>query len=298
MGWYYGYRPYVSVGQRRAKAARYAATLAKQEKRQLTPISIAGRAIASSFWGQAWCTNLESYSDFDNRLPRGRTYVRNGSVIDLQIEKGKVRAIVSGSEIYNVTIGIKTLSRPLWKKIKSDTGQSILSLMDLLQGRFDQAVMQRLCQKAGGLFPQPAEIDMACSCPDWAGMCKHIAAVLYGVGARLDTTPELLFMLRSVDHLELVHQATAADNLNRSLDSSAQGLAGSNLEELFGIELDQAAKPAAKPRRFRRAKADSPDAKHLAVAEVNSKSPQAKKPATAKKSKSLGKPKRQVSKAR
>lgn len=240
MSWgYYSFRPYVPVARRRANAAAYAARLAKKEKRTLVPVTLAGRTIAASFWGKAWCENLERYSDFENRLPRGRTYVRNGSVVDLQIERGKVRAIVSGSEIYRVTIAIKTLPAIAWSRIKKDCARSIDSLIDLLQGRFDQGIMQRLSQRDGGLFPQPKEIDMDCTCPDWAGMCKHVAATLYGVGARLDSAPELLFTLRDVDHLELISQAVDADNLNQALDSqTGAALAGADLGEIFGIDLD------------------------------------------------------------
>ncbi len=253
MSWYRQWRPYVPVHKRRAQAATYADRLAKKERRTLTPIRIEGRAIARSFWGQAWCDNLERYSDFANRLPRGRTYVRNGSVIDLQIERGKVKAIVSGSDIYHVTVQIKTLPPAMWKRIRLDCASSIHSLIDLLQGRFDQGVMRRLTQPSGGLFPQPGEIGMECTCPDWAGMCKHLAAVLYGVGARLDAAPELLFTLRNVDHLELIAEAVAAENLERSLAADTDGaLAGSNLSEMFGIDLESAAAPPAKPRRARR----------------------------------------------
>src|SRR6516165_2714205 len=98
---WFGFRPYVPVAQRRAQAAR---EVAKRQKKGQTvsPVVIEGRAIATTFWGKAWCDNLESYSDFANRLPRGRTYVRNGSVIDLQITPGQIKALVSGSEIYKV----------------------------------------------------------------------------------------------------------------------------------------------------------------------------------------------------
>src|SRR5258708_6518956 len=98
MGWYYGFKPYVSVAQRQAKAKREMARLAKKGQK-IEPIQIEGRKIADSFWGKAWCDNLESYSDFSNRLPRGRTYVRNGSVVNLHIEPGTVTAHVSGSEL-------------------------------------------------------------------------------------------------------------------------------------------------------------------------------------------------------
>ena len=248
---YGGFAPYVSVAARRAEAARHAQKLAKQG-RELAPIIIAGRAMATTYWGKAWCDNLEAYSDYANRLPRGRTYARNGSIIDLQIKKAKIEAIVSGSQIYTISISIETLAKTSWTRLKSECSQSIASLIDLLQGRFDTGVMQRLAHPTEGLFPHPKEIKMKCSCPDSAGLCKHLAAVLYGVGNRLDTSPELLFTLRNVDHLELVSQAVADVNLDRTLSVGADNsLAGSDLGEIFGIDLD-VSKPA--PKKSVRAK--------------------------------------------
>jgi uncharacterized Zn finger protein len=249
MAWYGGgygdWAPYVPVAQRKANAVKHAAAAAKKEKRAVSPVEIQGKKIAQSFWGQSWCENLERYSDFANRLPRGRTYVRNGSVVDLQIKRGEVQAIVAGSEVYRVTISIKTLDQASWKRIKQDCSRSIESLIDLLRGKFDQGIMQRLTEKDKGLFPKPKEIEMECSCPDWAGVCKHVAAVMYGVGARLDASPEMLFLLRDVDHLELISQAATADNLEQSLTGKSDGgLAGSDLGELFGIELDSSATAA------------------------------------------------------
>ncbi len=239
MSWYYGWRPYVPVHVRRRRAQAYAAKLAKKEKRELCPVMVDGRQIAHSFWGRAWCDNLERYSDFENRLPRGRTYVRNGSVIDVQIKTGQVHALVSGSEIYKVKIQIKTLHSRIWERVKSDCANAIGSLIDLLQGRFDEGVMRRLTKPKQGMFPQPEEIKMSCSCPDWAVLCKHVAAVLYGIGARLDHDPELLFTLRGVDHLELIEQAVAADSLDRSLGTEVDHtLAANELGEVFGIEID------------------------------------------------------------
>ena len=278
MSWYGQWKPYVPVAKRRAQAAQYAARLAKKEKRQLAPVKIDGRAIARTFWGQAWCENLEAYSDFANRLPRGCTYVRNGSVIDLQIARGKVNAIVSGSKIYDVTINIKTLGKPAWQRIRSDCSRSIHSVLDLLQGKFDAAVMQRLTEPKIGLFPQPREIEMDCSCPDWAGMCKHVAAVLYGVGARLDVAPELLFTLRNVDHLELIGAAVAAENLDRALAADAGALAGSDLGEMFGIELETTAgAAAAKPRRAKRSKPASAAGENVSPPTARRPKPRAKR---------------------
>src|SRR6266849_6411371 len=236
--WRRGYRPYVRSAERRAKAARELTRLAKKGHRA-SPIVVGGRAITTTFWGKAWCDNLESYSDFANRLPRGRTYVRNGSVIDLQIETGRVKALVSGSDIYKVRIDINTLAVAVWKRVKKVCAQGIDSLLDLLQGRFDEGVMRRLTDPKDGLFPHPDEIDLDCSCPDWAVLCKHVAAVLYGIGARLDAVPELLFTLRGVDHTELIGQAVSADNLEQSLGgATSNDLAREDLGEIFGIEID------------------------------------------------------------
>jgi uncharacterized Zn finger protein len=238
MWWREQWRPYVPVAARRAKADAYAKDLAKKEKRTLCPVRIEGRKIAKSFWGVAWCDNLEAYSDFENRMPRGRTYVRNGSVIDLQIERGKIKALVSGSEVYSVTVEIVTLPAAIWVQVKDDCAQSIDSLLDLLAGRFDTGIMARLTRLEDGLFPKPIEIKLKCSCPDWATMCKHCAAVLYGVGARLDTAPELLFTLRGVDHTELIGQAVSAKNLDRSLQGQTESaLPSGDLGEIFGIDL-------------------------------------------------------------
>ena len=165
---------------------------------------IEGRKIAKSFWGKSWCSNLERYSDFASRLPRGRSYVRNGLVVDLQIAAGKVAALVSGSELYESTITIAPVRATRWKAICRDCSGSIDSLVELLQGRLAKGVMDRVCREGDGLFPAPGEIKLSCSCPDWADMCKHVAAVLYGVGARLDEQPQLLFVLRGVDENELI----------------------------------------------------------------------------------------------
>jgi uncharacterized Zn finger protein len=251
MGWY-EFRPYVPVWKRQAEAAKLTASLQKKG-RKITPVKIEGRAIATTFWGKAWCDHLESYSDFANRLPRGRTYVRNGSVVDLQIKPGKITALVSGSEVYEITIKIGKLPPQRWKAVRSRCAGQVGSVLELLQGRFDKSVMEVLTHRDKGLFPAPAEIDMECSCPDWAGMCKHLAAVLYGVGSRLDHEPELLFVLRQVDHTDLLDQVTAG-SLVAKADDGQKTLEDSELAGVFGIELDttpvpEPDAPAARPVR-------------------------------------------------
>jgi hypothetical protein len=198
------------------------------------PVALQGRQITQTFWGQAWCRHLESFSDFANRLPRGRTYVRNGSVCHLTIGKGKIDALVCGSELYTVTIRVKTLSNKIWTDIKRRCAGQIASLLDLLKGRLSDGVMSVVTDRRQGLFPQPGEITMQCSCPDWAVMCKHVAAVLFGVGARLDQAPELLFALRDVDHEDLVQAEAAPVPTGKG---KGRRLRAGALEEIFGIDL-------------------------------------------------------------
>ena len=185
MSWY-SFRPYVPVAQRRRLAAKAAQKMSKGG-RSLSPVELQSRVIAGTFWGKAWCAHLEAYSDYENRLPRGRTYVRNGSVIDLQIAAGKVTALVQGSDLYKIAVAIRPLAPARWKKFKSAAAGKVTNLLDLLQGHLGKELLADITAKDSGLFPAPKEIELDCSCPDWADMCKHVAAVLYGVGARLDT---------------------------------------------------------------------------------------------------------------
>jgi uncharacterized Zn finger protein len=237
MSWYYGFRPYVPVAQRRAKATREVASRTKKGQ-TVSPVCIDGRAITATFWGKAWCTNLESYSDFANRLPRGRTYVRNGSVVHLAIEKGRIKALVSGSELYEIEIDISSLDKKSWQALKGQCAGKIGTLVELLQGKLSKAVMEQVTNREQGLFPKPKEIEMSCSCPDYAGMCKHLAAVMYGVGNRLDFSPELLFVLRGVDHLELIEQAIPSAPVGSGCD--APTIATDNLGDIFDIEIEEA----------------------------------------------------------
>jgi uncharacterized Zn finger protein len=202
------------------------------------PVVIDGRKIAKSFWGEAWCGHLESFSDFENRLPRGRTYVRNGSVCHLAVAKGHIEAKVSGSELYDVKVSIKTLPGKRWSAIKGRCSGQISSLLELLQGRLSDHVMAVVTDRQDGLFPSPEEISFECSCPDWAVMCKHVAAVLYGVGARLDAKPELLFLLRGANHEELIEADAQAAMVGATTRGKSKRLADKELSDVFGIELE------------------------------------------------------------
>jgi uncharacterized Zn finger protein len=235
---YYDWKPYVPVAKRRQQAVQKMARLKKQGH-PIEPVMIEGRTIAMSFWGKAWCDNLERYSDYANRLPRGRTYVRNGSVIDLQIGGGIVTALVSGSDIYQVKVSVAPVPSSHWSAICRDCAGSIDSLVELLQGRLSKGVMDRVCQQGSGLFPSPKDIKLSCSCPDWADMCKHVAAVLYGVGARLDARPELLFKLRHVDETDLIARASKDIPLAKDTPKAAKILDEGDLSALFDLEMTE-----------------------------------------------------------
>jgi len=259
MGRYYesDWPPYIPVAERRRRAAQKIAKM-KKAGQDVSPVEIVGRKIAKTFWGDAWCKNLEAYSDYSNRLPRGRTYVRNGSVLDLQIEAGRVRALVSGTDLYTVDIKIKRLPEKRWEEIKGRCAGQIDSLVELLQGSISKGVMEIVTRKGEGLFPSPREITLSCSCPDWATMCKHVAATLYGVGARLDHKPELLFSLRGVDPTEMVEaaidQPTAAGKTRKG-----RVLETDELSSVFGVDIDmdgvasgEASTPTAPAKRTQR----------------------------------------------
>ena len=230
------WRPYVPVAARQAAAARFAGAMVGKGV-AVQPVVVEGREIARTFWGRAWCGHLEQFSDFENRLPRGRTYVRRGAVCHLEIAEGVVRAVVIGRDLYEVAVEIDPLRASLWRALKRRCAGQIGSLIELLQGRLSDRVMAEVSDPERGLFPRPKQIRLSCSCPDWAVMCKHVAAVLYGVGARLDEQPELLFVLRGVDHQELIDVDAGMAVPAAAPAEEGRRIAEEDLGDIFGIEL-------------------------------------------------------------
>ena len=223
---------YVSAAEKKAIAKR-AIDKRKKGGLQPQPVVITGRGIAKSFWGKGWCDHLESFSDYSNRLPRGRTYARNGSVCHLEVGAGVVKALVAGSSLYEVDVKIEPLADEAWEKVKSDCSGQIGTLVELLMGKISEEVMSIVSDRHTGLFPKPKEIRFDCDCPDGARMCKHIAAVLYGVGSRLDESPELLFVLRGVDAEELIKV-----EFSQTVERGEDDLPDEVLSDIFGIDLE------------------------------------------------------------
>ncbi|MCL2304335.1 MAG: hypothetical protein FWC43_03225 [Planctomycetaceae bacterium] len=239
---YYGWAPYVSVGQRLANAKKF---VTQKLKGKANPITVDGRKITKTFWGDAWCENLETYSDFENRMPRGRTYIRNGSVVHLEIDKGVIKSYVAGSDTYEIVVKIDPLHPERWKAIKKKCAGEIGSVVELLQGKLSKHVLGIVTDKKEGLFPSPKEIKLDCSCPDWATMCKHVAATLYGVGVLLDRSPELFFKLRGVDHLELIDSSVSIATGKKDSETLDEG----SLEDIFGVELADSLEPKTKVKK-------------------------------------------------
>ncbi len=270
MSWY-AFKPYVSVANRSAQAAREVIERRKAGKK-IDPVKLPGRKIAERFWGLAWCKNIENYQDFNNRLSRGKSYIVNGSVVDLKITTGKITALVWGSEMYEISIDITKLTQKAWAELKTRCAGQIGSLIELLKGQLSDAVMKQVTNPDDGLFPKPKEIKIRCSCPDYAGLCKHAAAAMYGVGHRLDTQPELLFTLRGVDHHELIEQALPQAPTKQK--RSKPVIAEADLGDVFGLDLEPSvattkviAKPKAKAKKAVKAtKAKAPRTKQVAKA--------------------------------
>jgi uncharacterized Zn finger protein len=276
MAWYGrgdwdSFPPYVSVGEKKARGSLALAKLLKKRKRAAEPVvAPRTRQVAATFWGKAWCDNLERYADLANRLPRGRAYLRNGSVLDLVITAGRVDAFVAGSELYKVTIVIATLAKSRWRRVVARCTGRINSLVGLLRGELSDDVLSVLTDARDGLFPQPRELTLDCSCPDWADVCKHVAAILYGVGIRLDARPELFFLLRQVDKAELLTSATAgAVSLHRP--AAGKRIAEDRLSAVFGIELEGA--PPARVDRAGRSSRRAPRPPSRTAARRRSSSP-------------------------
>ncbi|MBU0943922.1 MAG: hypothetical protein KJ804_14005 [Proteobacteria bacterium] len=239
---YGSYPKYINVAEKRAKAEKKIKQLRKKNP-DLRPIILEGQALARTWWGKAWNKNLKSYADYSNRIGRGSSYVRHGAVLDLQITPGTIKALVQGSRSkpYDVLIHIDKMKEQNWQTIKKECQSRLSSLPDLLAGKLPKDLQEIFMVQGKGLFPTPTEISFDCSCPDWASMCKHIAATLYGVGARLDEDPSLFFTLRQAVLNDLVSEAVQGKMTSILKAEKTKGnkvIADDQLADLFGISMD------------------------------------------------------------
>jgi uncharacterized Zn finger protein len=239
MSWGYRNRFYSkpSVESQRRKAENQLAQLRKTYP-EIEPVEIEGNKIAKTWWGISWCKNLERYADYENRIGRGRSYVKNGLVLDLKIDEGTLIAMVSGSDVYDVEIKINKLRNAKWDDITERCAKRIDSIAQLVDGGFPEELADIFMQQGTGLFPTPREIHLYCSCPDIARMCKHVAATLYGVGAKLDTDPLLFFTLRGVDPSALIKKSVdekMKSLLKNAKKKSKRVINERDVERIFGV---------------------------------------------------------------
>lgn len=211
----------------------------KAKGRELEPIAVSGRQIVENWWGKSWCDNLEQYADYGSRLDRGKRYVRSGAVVDLKIHYGRIQARVQGRRKtpYKVEIRISPLSEERCQNIIDRCGRKIENLEGLMAGDFPSQ-LKELFLEQDGLFPSPREISFSCSCPDWALMCKHVAAVLYGVGVRLDENPLLFFELRGIDagrFIDVTLQSKVEQMLANVDCKSERIIQDQDIGALFGV---------------------------------------------------------------
>ncbi|MDD3365277.1 MAG: SWIM zinc finger family protein [Syntrophomonas sp.] len=244
------YLEYVTKAERAKMAQNTIEQLKKTGKAELTPVIITGYQLARTWWGKAWNDNLKRYSDYSSRMGRGSSYVRNGAVLDLKIEQGIIKALVQGSvrKPYEVQITIRPLLPEVWEKIRIACEGKIESLQELIVGKFPPGLSELFTAQGSGIFPTPKEITFKCSCPDKAVMCKHVAAVLYGIGARLDEDPTLFFTLRAVDIHNLISKAIQSKTqtmLSKSGAKSRRILADADIAAMFGVEVETMVRDAA-----------------------------------------------------
>lgn len=239
MSFYNQFPEYVPVAEKKAKAKKKLEKL-KKKNPNIAPIVIEGNLIARTWWGKAWNKNLEIYADYSNRISRGRSYVRNGAVLDLQIKQGVVKALVQGSDRkpYEIKITIEPLSNKNMDSILELCNHKIDNLTELVDGKFPKELEGIFTLKGEGLFPIKKEITFSCSCFDWADMCKHVTAALFGIGARLDEDPMLFFKLRNID-FELLLKKTVEQKMQSLLENadkkSDRVLDDKDVSDLFGV---------------------------------------------------------------
>lgn len=245
------YPRYVPAWERRAKVEKQVAGIMKKNP-AITPLNVEGRRLARTWWGRAWNANLEGYADYANRMGRGRSYIRNGFVLGLQISPGEVTALVQGTRPrpYDVAVRITPLAEAAWERIKKDCSGRIESLGELIAGRFPEALAAMFTERGRGLFPSPGEIDFECTCPDWASMCKHVAAALYGVGVKLDDDPRLFFILRGVEMEKLIKDSLndrSRDLLGRARRKTGRVIDEAEADRMFGLARPGEGAAAGKP---------------------------------------------------
>ncbi len=236
---FYDYGYYETKAEKRRRIGEKLERLRKTDP-NIAPLTIEGNTLAKSWWGKAWGKNLESYADYKSRLSRGKNYVKQGAILDLKIEEGKVNSKISGSgsKIYDCEIHIERLSDERLKKILEHCQNKISTLDALLTGDFSEELLELFQDKSYGLFPSPDEISFRCDCPDVANICKHVAATLYAIGTKFDDDPMFFFELRQIESENLI-QKSVEKKLENMLEhvgkKTSRTMDASKISDVFGL---------------------------------------------------------------
>ncbi len=195
---------------------------------QLNPVHEKSRKLAKNAWGSAWMRQLAYCEQEGFSLAAGRSLLRHGCVLDVQVGRGTIDALVSGEELYEIHLKLAEPDEEKIEYLREQCGAHIDSLVALLDGKIDASVMQQLCDPEEGLLPLPYEWQMDCNCPDWNEPCPHAAAAIYAAGCLIDAEPRLLFTLRGIEPSTLCEVPSTA-----AADFDATDLANT-----FGIDID------------------------------------------------------------
>ena len=227
-------------------------------------IKLHSKSISNTWWGQEWCKTINVYADYENRLSRGKTYLRQERVQDLTIEDNTITAKVKGkwSDYYNVTIKIRELPRSKSNIII----KKISELGSILKGSIPEDCRFLFSIGELGLFPTKDDLIYTCDCPDSCGgliygsnwnsakeicevdpnnamLCKHVAAVLYSVGSILDKEPLIIFQLRGINVTKYISEEIVAQTNNLLVGlyqrkEEERVIDKSLISDVFGIDFD------------------------------------------------------------
>ncbi|MGH9066476.1 MAG: SWIM zinc finger family protein [Acidimicrobiales bacterium] len=167
----------------------------------------ARQGFGQTWWGRAWVEAIEGRARLDpNRLPRGRTYARRGSVGELGVEPGVVRAAVQGSRAkpYAVWVRVRPFDDGEWDRLLDSVASRLGHAAALLDGELPAELSEDVAAAGLDLLPGLGEVQPRCTCPDWADPCKHSAAVCYLIADALDADPFLLLLLRGRSREEVM----------------------------------------------------------------------------------------------
>lgn len=165
-------------------------------------------------WGQRFLQALEQGLE-PKRLARGRQYSASHRVPDWAWTGGHLRFSGKnrGTAYYGMNepirfeghIEISPLPGCLWQAVIPELGNQAGFIARLLLNEIPDSLESHLQARGHSLIPgrYGEDLQATCSCPETESPCRHVAAVLVALAARIDQTPLLLFELRGLNRATL-----------------------------------------------------------------------------------------------